>query len=133
MDAVPHALHTHTCSIIDPDKVDTPLSSLLTAAHVSARALTYTASPRPTRHALLPSLFPAVEWCQACLQGVMVDPVIAGDGHTYERAAIAEWLETNHTSPVTQAPLPHSRLVPNRLIKGAIATQRQQLPQAALA
>ena len=64
-------------------------------------------------------------------QGVMVDPVIAGDGHTYERFAIAQWLETNHTSPITQAPLPQPRLVPNRLIKGAIASQRQQLRQAA--
>ena len=63
----------------------------------------------------------------------MVDPVIAGDGHTYERAAIAEWLEWQHTSPVTQAPLPHPRLVPNLLIKGTIASQRQQLRQAAQA
>lgn len=61
----------------------------------------------------------------------MVDPVIAGDGHTYERAAIAAWLVTNNSSPVTQTPLPHPRLVPNLLIKGAIASQRQQLRQAA--
>ena len=63
----------------------------------------------------------------------MVDPVIAGDGHTYERAAIAEWLEQHHTSPVIQEPLPHPRLVPNLLIRGAIASQRQQLRQAAQA
>ena len=67
------------------------------------------------------------------MQGVMVDPVIAADGHTYEKAAIAAWLEQRHTSPVTQAPLPHLRLVPNLLIKGAIASQRQQLRQAAQA
>lgn len=67
------------------------------------------------------------------LQGVMVDPVIAGDGHTYERVAIAAWLERQHTSPVTQAPLPHPRLVPNLLIKGAIASQRLQLSQQAAA
>lgn len=65
------------------------------------------------------------------LQRVMVDPVIAGDGHTYERAAMAAWLETHDTSPVTQAPLPHPRLVPNLLIKGAIANQRLQLIQQA--
>ena len=63
----------------------------------------------------------------------MVDPVIAADGHTYERTAITEWLKRQHTSPVTQVPLPHPRLVPNLLIKGAIASQRQQLRQAAQA
>ena len=46
--------------------------------------------------------------------GVMVDPLIAGDGHTYERAAIAEWLETKDTSPVALAPLLQLLLIPNR-------------------
>ena len=59
----------------------------------------------------------------------MIEPVIAGDGHTYEGAAITAWLQQHHTSPVTQAPLPHPRLVPNLLIKNAIASQRCQLSQ----
>jgi len=42
-----------------------------------------------------------------------------------------DWLQHHPTSPVTQALLPHTRLVPNLLIKGAIASQRQQLSQAA--
>lgn len=65
----------------------------------------------------------------------MKDPVIAGDGHTYERAAMTEWLsqgQHHHISPVTQDPLPHARLVPNLLIKAAIANQRRQLGQAVL-
>jgi len=65
------------------------------------------------------------------MQAVMVEPVIAADGHTYERAAMQHWLQHHPTSPVTQALLPHTRLVPNLLIKGAIASQRQQLSQAA--
>ncbi|DBB01937.1 TPA: hypothetical protein ACH3X1_000528 [Trebouxia sp. C0004] len=52
----------------------------------------------------------------------LVDPVVAADGHTYERSA-AEWLQTQVTSPVTGAMLPHTRLVPNVIIKGAIASQ----------
>lgn len=28
-------------------------------------------------------------------QSVMSDPVVAGDGHTYERSAITKWLQTN--------------------------------------
>ncbi len=54
-----------------------------------------------------------------------MEPVIAADGHTYERAAMQHWLQHHPTSPVTQALLPHTRLVPNLLIKGAIASQCQ--------
>ena len=53
----------------------------------------------------------------------MVDPVIAADGHTYERAAIHKWLQTNCTSPVTTNFMPHTRLIPNVLVKTAIASQ----------
>ena len=53
----------------------------------------------------------------------MVDPVIAADGHTYERAAIQDWLQTHSTSPVTSLPLNHTRLVPNVLAKTAIHCQ----------
>ena len=44
---------------------------------------------------------------------VMTDPVIAADGHTYERMAIVEWLETHDTSPLTNDPLPSKVLFPN--------------------
>lgn len=54
------------------------------------------------------------------MQVRMVDPVIAADGHTYERAAIQEWLQTHTTSPVTSNPLSHLRVVPNTLVKTAI-------------
>lgn len=54
---------------------------------------------------------------------MMVDPVIAADGHTYERAAIQQWLQTHSTSPVTSIPLTHTRLVPNVLARTAIACQ----------
>ena len=57
---------------------------------------------------------------------MLVDPVVAADGHTYERAAAEMWLQTQTTSPVTGATLPHTRLVPNVIIKGAIASQLKQ-------
>lgn len=47
---------------------------------------------------------------------LMSDPVIAADGHTYERAAIEEWLQTNATSPMTNEALPHLDLIPNYLV-----------------
>ena len=55
------------------------------------------------------------------LQVVMQDPVIAGDGHTYERAAIQHWLQGSSLSPVTGEKLPHTRLVLNVLVKSALS------------
>ncbi len=52
---------------------------------------------------------------------VMTDPVLAMDGHTYERAAIERWLRARRTSPRTGAPLPSRQLVPNHAIRALIA------------
>ena len=60
------------------------------------------------------------------MQEVMVDPVIAGDGHTYERAAIVHWLEGSSLSPVTSDKLPHTRLTPNVIAKTALQQHAQQ-------
>ena len=53
----------------------------------------------------------------------MDDPVIAADGHTYEKAAMQTWLEHRQTSPVTGEILKHVRLVPNIVIKSVIQQQ----------
>ena len=55
------------------------------------------------------------------MQVAMVEPVIAADGHTYERSAIQHWLQGSSLSPVTGDKLPHTRLVPNVLVKSALA------------
>ncbi|KAL0051192.1 hypothetical protein WJX82_003439 [Trebouxia sp. C0006] len=52
-----------------------------------------------------------------------LNPVIAADGHTYEKAAITEWLQEHQSSPVTGETLLHRRLLPNTLIKQAVANQ----------
>ena len=52
--------------------------------------------------------------------------MIAADGYTYERAAVQLWLQNHGTSPVTSAKLAHTRLVPNVIIKSAIAIQQLQ-------
>ena len=51
---------------------------------------------------------------------VMVDPVMAADGHTYERASIETWLEQHETSPITNLVLDHTRLVPNHALRSSI-------------
>ncbi|DBA89960.1 TPA: hypothetical protein ACH3X2_004388 [Trebouxia sp. C0005] len=41
------------------------------------------------------------------MQAAMHDPVIAADGHTYERHAMEHWLLKHGTSPITGAQLSH--------------------------
>jgi len=59
---------------------------------------------------------------------VMQDPVVASDGHTYERSAIEEVLalpEERRRSPLTREPLQAS-LFPNRALKNRIAAHEQE-------
>ena len=42
----------------------------------------------------------------------MTDPVLAADGHAYERAHIEEWLSRQLTSPLTGEPLENAHLIP---------------------
>jgi len=51
----------------------------------------------------------------------MREPVVAGDGHTYERNAITRWLQQSDISPLTGAKLPHKELVPNYLLISALS------------
>ena len=64
-------------------------------------------------------------------QEVMTDPVLAADGHTYEREMIAEWLRIRRTSPLTNEQMPSTNLMPNitlkKVIEGWVALQ--QAPQ----
>lgn len=51
---------------------------------------------------------------------IMLDPVIAMDGHTYEREAIELWLGLHRTSPMTNEEMPSNAVVPNRNLKKLI-------------
>jgi hypothetical protein len=48
---------------------------------------------------------------------LMVDPVVAADGHSYERKDMEEWLERKGTSPKTNAELEYRTLVPNHALR----------------
>ena len=63
------------------------------------------------------------DWSHLREQVLMTDPVIAADGHTYERAAMQKWLKEHNTSPVTGVALLHPKLVPNVIIRGVIQQQ----------
>ena len=43
----------------------------------------------------------------------MVAPVVAADGHTYEKKAIVRWLESSDVSPLTGQRLPHKEVITN--------------------
>ena len=55
------------------------------------------------------------------VQDIMREPVMAADGHTYERLAIADWLAQHDTSPLTNEVMPSKQLQINHLVRQAIS------------
>ena len=45
-------------------------------------------------------------------QEIMREPVTCADGHSYERASIEPWLDTNNTSPKTGDQLRNKAITP---------------------
>lgn len=63
--------------------------------------------------------YPAEFYCPLTLD-IMKEPVIAADGHSYEKVAIEEWLRINSTSPQTNKLLSDKRLIPNHNLRKMI-------------
>ena len=59
----------------------------------------------------------------------MADPVFTADGQTYERTAIAAWLVSHSTSPLTGIELEHKHLVPNFALKSVIVEMVSTHPE----
>jgi hypothetical protein len=55
-------------------------------------------------------------------QELFVDPVVIESGHTFERAAIAQWLAQNPTCPKTRQRVSADALTPNFAIRQAVAS-----------
>ena len=56
----------------------------------------------------------------------MVDPVVAADGVTYERAIVERWLREHDTSPANGAKLAHKFLTPNLALRDMIRSTAQR-------
>jgi hypothetical protein len=56
---------------------------------------------------------------------IMNDPVVALDGHTYERDAITEWYTKHDNSPMTGLPVDSKSLVANHTLRSAIISWRE--------
>ena len=59
---------------------------------------------------------------------VMKDPVVAMDGHTYERSSITKWFANHGTSPKTNEKLTTKKLVPNHALRAMIIEWHEQHP-----
>jgi len=65
---------------------------------------------------------------------IMVDPVTACDGQTYERVAIERWFDKGHsTSPMTREPLDRFALIENRVLRAIIEKSFCHLPNEMVA
>jgi hypothetical protein len=51
---------------------------------------------------------------------LMIDPVVASDGHTYSREGIRQWLALKRTSPKTNEVMETTSVFPNHLLRGQI-------------
>ena len=59
---------------------------------------------------------------------IMKDPVVAADGHTYDRPAIQLWLQKRQKSPMTNEPLDDLNLVSNIRLRQLIELFIQAVP-----
>jgi hypothetical protein len=75
--------------------------------------------PRRGKSALLSGSEPHTLFICPITQDIMVDPVVADDGYTYERAAIETWFMERLTSPLTNMAV-KGMLIPNHLLKSEI-------------
>ena len=98
------------------------MSSNTTDSAVTATAAELSKRP-PTAEERLKNAMSSVSKHLICpiTQELMVDPVLAEDGNTYERSAIKRWISTKSTSPLNpNCRLNASRLMTNRMAKKQI-------------
>ena len=66
-------------------------------------------------------------------QELMQDHVVLADGHSYERAAIQQWLDAGkRTSPMTNLRLAHRALTPNHTLRSAALEWQAARPNQAM-
>lgn len=59
------------------------------------------------------------------------DPVVAGDGFTYERAAIQRWMRRSSRSPMTNDDtLAGRQLLPNHVVRHLVAAVHEAAPRS---
>lgn len=64
--------------------------------------------------------------CCPIAKTIMEDPVLAMDGHTYDRRSIEQWFQTKVTSPLTGLTLPSKTLFANIAMRKVIDEHRER-------
>ena len=112
--------------------VETPVAESMAegatvALPVSATQLPRAAGPKAAVAfaELVPALEPPDEFVCPISQELMEDPVLASDGHAYERQEIERWFEKRLTSPKTGEPLETRALFPNHPLRRLIIEWRE--------
>lgn len=72
-------------------------------------------------------IYPAANYA-IWVQGLMDDPYVAADGHTYEHHAIKDWLRKHRVSPITRCKLPNLSIIPNHSLHAAIQQWKKSQP-----
>lgn len=78
--------------------------------------------------AYVDSVSPSRELVCPITQEVLQDPVVAEDGHTYERSALMKWFSMGRTrSPVTNSIMSGKKVFPNLAVHGMAQAHRDKL------
>lgn len=101
---------TETNALVEHAKADATATSSSAASSVAARL-------RKRKRDGGASSSPPKELICPILHTLMTDPVSTVDGHTFEREAIAKWLEQHSTSPLTGLRLASKALTPNHSLR----------------
>lgn len=121
-EALPYAHMAIKCvslSRVDRPDLRTELLPVLVQMTEKAKLYGTEAEAQKTSNKSASSQTPTMFICPIT-QDVMEDPVFAADGYTYERMAIASWMQGHNTSPMTNLTLEHKYLTPNLALRSAI-------------
>ena len=72
---------------------------------------------------------PYKDWVCPISHQLMVDPVVAQDGHSYERTEITEWLSRSSESPMDRSIIDNKTLYTNIGLKTAIQEWKNNNPE----
>ncbi|CAG9320686.1 unnamed protein product [Blepharisma stoltei] len=72
------------------------------------------------------------DFCCPITGDLMEDPVVAADGHSYERESITAWFQRKKTSPLTGLALKSTVLLDNHSLKAIINKFKENIPKIQL-
>eukprot|EP00045_Choanoeca_perplexa_P015156 m.184353 g.184353 ORF g.184353 m.184353 type:complete len:382 (+) comp16905_c0_seq3:166-1311(+) len=101
-----HASHSRS-----PSRAST-ISAIANSRAPSRRAATATTRSLKSQHTDIPS-----EFLCPITYDIMVDPVVAADGFSYERESIRTWFLDHATSPLTGSAVPTPWIFPNQALR----------------